>query len=102
GPWISGGVHHVGSTAIVGSVAKPTIDIMVGVKNLTKAKACISLLEEIGYSYSPYREAYTDAKAPFVTRVVETASGESVCYFATNYLVLDEPYRRGAGHLQPG
>lgn len=53
--WISGDIEHVGSTAVSGLIAKPIIDIMVGVKNLEEAKACIPLLEKIGYVYAPYR-----------------------------------------------
>jgi GrpB-like predicted nucleotidyltransferase (UPF0157 family) len=55
GSWIAGGVHHVGSTAIPGMSAKPIIDIMVGVKNLNGAKACIPFLEQIQYCYYPYK-----------------------------------------------
>jgi len=31
GAWASGGIHHVGSTAVPGLDAKPVIDILVGV-----------------------------------------------------------------------
>lgn len=55
GSWITGGVHHVGSTAIPRMPAKPIIDIMVGVKNLEEAKKCIPLLEQIQYCYYPYK-----------------------------------------------
>lgn len=55
GSWIKGGVHHVGSTAVDGLVAKPIVDIMVGVENLEKAKECIPLLENIQYNYFPYK-----------------------------------------------
>lgn len=55
GPWIDGGIHHVGSTAVPDLPAKPIVDIQVGVKNLKDAKACIPLLESIGYCYYPYR-----------------------------------------------
>ena len=54
-PWITGGVHHVGSTAIPGLSAKPIIDIMVGVKSLEETKVCIELLSKIGYCYFPYK-----------------------------------------------
>lgn len=55
GNWIDGGVNHVGSTSIPGMTAKPIIDIMVGVKSLEEAKACIPILESIGYCYAPYK-----------------------------------------------
>jgi GrpB-like predicted nucleotidyltransferase (UPF0157 family) len=53
--WIVGGIYHVGSTAVPGLSAKPIIDIMVGVRNLEEAKACIPLLEKIEYYYYPYK-----------------------------------------------
>jgi GrpB-like predicted nucleotidyltransferase (UPF0157 family) len=56
GPWITGGIHHIGSTAIPGLDAKPIIDIAVGVESLEGSRPCIDLLSEIDYLYSPYRE----------------------------------------------
>ncbi len=55
GPWITGGITHVGSTAIPGLAAKPIIDIMVGVEDLEKTRLCIDLLKKIAYQYFPYR-----------------------------------------------
>lgn len=51
GDSIQGGVHHVGSTAIPGIAAKPIVDMMVGVQNLERARACIPLLAWIGYEH---------------------------------------------------
>ena len=45
------GIEHIGSTAITGAVAKPEVDIMVGVANLEGAQKCIKPLEGIGYVY---------------------------------------------------
>jgi GrpB-like predicted nucleotidyltransferase (UPF0157 family) len=56
GPWITGGVHHVGSTAVPGLAAKPVIDIMVGVLDLGSSRPCIDLLAPLDYCYAPYRE----------------------------------------------
>jgi GrpB-like predicted nucleotidyltransferase (UPF0157 family) len=55
GPWITGGIHHVGSTAVPGLDAKPVIDIAVGVESLEASLPCIELLGRIGYVYAPYR-----------------------------------------------
>lgn len=55
GPWVVGGIHHVGSTAVPGLVAKPTIDILVGVEDLESARGCFEPLAELGYLYAPYR-----------------------------------------------
>ena len=40
GAWITGGVHHVGSTAVSGLAAKPVIDILVGVHDLVCSRDC--------------------------------------------------------------
>jgi len=53
--WITGGVHHVGSTAVPGLAAKPVIDIMVGVDDLESSRPCIDLLSALDYCYAPYR-----------------------------------------------
>lgn len=55
GPWIIGGVHHVGSTAVRGLAAKPVIDILVGVADLPAAQECRAELANLGYRYAPYR-----------------------------------------------
>jgi len=55
GSYITGGIHHVGSTAIPEMSAKPIIDIMVGVKSLEETKPCIELLKKISYCYFPYK-----------------------------------------------
>lgn len=54
GAWIDGGVHHVGSTAVAGLVAKPIIDILVGVRELDAARVCFEPLADLGYLYAPY------------------------------------------------
>lgn len=55
GPWITGGIHHVGSTAVPGLDAKPIIDILVGVESLAASRACFDRLAELDYQYAPYR-----------------------------------------------
>lgn len=54
-PWITGGVHHVGSTAVPGLAAKPVIDIMVGVDDLEASRPCIDVLGGLDYCYAPHR-----------------------------------------------
>lgn len=55
GLFITGGIHHIGSTAVPGLPAKPIIDIMVGVVDLDSALPCLALLRELSYCYAPYR-----------------------------------------------
>jgi GrpB-like predicted nucleotidyltransferase (UPF0157 family) len=53
--WVTGGIHHVGSTAVAGLDAKPVIDILVGVDGLEPTRAAFEPLEAVGYLYAPYR-----------------------------------------------
>ena len=55
GPWVLGGVHHVGSTAVPGLDAKPVIDILAGVHDLESSRTCFERLALLGYLYAPYR-----------------------------------------------
>jgi GrpB-like predicted nucleotidyltransferase (UPF0157 family) len=55
GSWNYGSIEHVGSTAVLGMVAKPVIDIMFGVKSLEDSKPAIEVLVENGYKYWPYK-----------------------------------------------
>lgn len=58
GEYITGGIHHVGSTAIPGLSAKPIIDILVGVESLEESKPCIEILKKIDYMHAPYKVQY--------------------------------------------
>jgi GrpB-like predicted nucleotidyltransferase (UPF0157 family) len=55
GRWVTGGIHHVGSTAVPGLAAKPVIDILVGVEDLSASRACFGALAQLDYQYAPYR-----------------------------------------------
>jgi GrpB-like predicted nucleotidyltransferase (UPF0157 family) len=55
GPWLAGAVEHVGSTAVPGLEAKPTIDLMAPVRDLDEARECSAPLAEIGYANAPHR-----------------------------------------------
>ena len=54
-PWLEGGIHHIGSTAIPGLAAKPMIDMMAGVHDLEEARAAFDPLREESYEYTPHR-----------------------------------------------
>ncbi len=49
-------IEHIGSTAVPGLLAKPKIDIMVGLRRLGEAPECIPALEALGYTYRPEAE----------------------------------------------
>ena len=44
-------IQHIGSTAVPGLAAKPVIDIMVGLHNLSQGKNIIKPLEKLGYVF---------------------------------------------------
>lgn len=46
-------IEHIGSTAVLGLGGKPIIDIMVAVRRLADAEACVEPLRAIGYEYRP-------------------------------------------------
>ncbi len=54
-PWLEGGIHHVGATAVPGLRAKPIIDVMAGVRDLDEARAAFDGLRKHSYLYAPHR-----------------------------------------------
>ncbi len=54
-PWAVTPVEHIGSTAIPGMPAKPLLDLMVGVPDLTDADAAGSALEHRGWQRRVHR-----------------------------------------------
>lgn len=46
-------IEHVGSTAVVGLAAKPTVDILVGIFRLSDAPRLVARMEKLGYAYVP-------------------------------------------------
>jgi GrpB-like predicted nucleotidyltransferase (UPF0157 family) len=54
-PWLEGGVHHIGSTAIPGLSAKPIIDMMAGVRDLGEAREAYEPLRALSYVSTPHR-----------------------------------------------
>jgi GrpB-like predicted nucleotidyltransferase (UPF0157 family) len=47
------GMEHVGSTSIEGMDAKPTLDILAGVRELKSADYYLERLAELGYQFRP-------------------------------------------------
>jgi GrpB-like predicted nucleotidyltransferase (UPF0157 family) len=59
-------IEHVGSTAVPGLAAKPIIDMLVGVRSLSEARArSIEALAGLGYTYMPEYEAWLPGEMLF-------------------------------------
>jgi GrpB-like predicted nucleotidyltransferase (UPF0157 family) len=54
-PWLDGGVHHVGSTAVPGLAAKPCVDMIAGVRDLEESRAAFAPLDAHRYVHTPHR-----------------------------------------------
>ncbi len=54
-PWLCGGIHHIGSTAVPGLAAKPVLDMIAGVRDLDQAAAAIGVLSRLSYAHAPHR-----------------------------------------------
>jgi GrpB-like predicted nucleotidyltransferase (UPF0157 family) len=54
-PWLEGGIHHVGSTAVPGLASKPIVDMVAGVRDLGEARAAFDPLLEESYCHAPHR-----------------------------------------------
>ena len=49
-------IEHIGSTAVPGLAAKPTIDIMLGASSLVRIEQMIAPLASVGFQYMPGHE----------------------------------------------
>jgi GrpB-like predicted nucleotidyltransferase (UPF0157 family) len=54
GDFATGGIHHIGSTAVPHLDAKPIIDILIGVESLDASRPTFDPLAQLGYVYAPY------------------------------------------------
>jgi GrpB-like predicted nucleotidyltransferase (UPF0157 family) len=80
-PWLAGGIHHVGSTAVPGLTAKPIIDMVAGVRDVEAARASFEPLGALGYHYREHR--------PEAHLLVKPTLGN--WWEATHHLHLTEP-----------
>jgi GrpB-like predicted nucleotidyltransferase (UPF0157 family) len=56
-------IEHIGSTAVPGLSAKPTIDIMIGVESLNIADSYVKHIEKVGYEYvKDYEQSLPDRR----------------------------------------
>ena len=48
-PLLPGDIHHIGSTAVPGMFAKPVIDILIEVQNISKLDGFDDVFQQLGY-----------------------------------------------------
>jgi GrpB-like predicted nucleotidyltransferase (UPF0157 family) len=80
-PWLEGGIHHVGSTAVPGLAAKPVLDMLAGVRDLAEAEAAFAPLAALGYRPRPHRPEAHSLQKP----------GTGGWWEQTHHLHLTEP-----------
>jgi len=59
-------IDHIGSTAIPYIVAKPVIDILIGIKSLNQSEKIITSMKELGYEYLDSIESLFPERRLFV------------------------------------
>ncbi|MHC5165875.1 MAG: GrpB family protein, partial [Planctomycetota bacterium] len=77
-------IKHVGSTAVPHLVAKPIIDIMIGLSDFTKADSFVPCIQELGYIYfkqyedvMPYRRFFKKQNGNIVTHHIHMVETET-------------------------
>jgi GrpB-like predicted nucleotidyltransferase (UPF0157 family) len=75
-PWLEGGIHHIGSTAVPGLAAKPIVDMMAGVRDLEEARDAFEPLQSESYVHTPHRPgiAHHFSKAGYGLHLTEPGS----------------------------
>ena len=59
-------IDHIGSTAIPTIVAKPVIDILIGIKSMTQSEKIIATMKELDYEYLDSIESHFPERRLFV------------------------------------
>jgi GrpB-like predicted nucleotidyltransferase (UPF0157 family) len=75
-PWLEGGIHHIGSTAVPGLAAKPIVDMMAGVASFEESRAAYEPLLAAGWESTPHRPgiAHHFSKPAFGLHLTEPGS----------------------------
>jgi len=86
-------IEHIGSTAVPGLAAKPTIDIMAGLADEDAILQCIQPLGAIGYEHSLVT-AFAVAPWHYLARSDAGASGERGQRYHLHLAVMDGRFWR--------
>lgn len=94
---IVAGVHHVGSTSIPGTAAKPILDIAVLLHEFEDGERCIEPLERIGYFHKGVDEVDIPGDRFFLrghSPREGCSDGEVIRTHILHMYALDSPIRR--------
>ncbi len=91
-------ICHIGSTAIPNMWAKPVIDIMAGMRDITRVTECVGPLQTLGYAYKgeqaiPNWHFFIKGKGQLKTHHLHIVVWGSE-YWVTHLLFLDYLCRR--------
>ena len=77
-------IEHIGSTAVIGLVAKPIIDMMVGLRDFSTADSLVPIIEELNYEYVakyedalPYRRFFIKRRDSIITHQIHMVGRSS-------------------------
>jgi GrpB-like predicted nucleotidyltransferase (UPF0157 family) len=89
-------LHHVGSTAVPGALAKPTLDLMAPASRWPLAPATVAALAALGYVDHgehglPGRRYFTRGGHAVHLHVVDPGSGHLERHLALRDLLRDDP-----------
>lgn len=104
-------IHHYGSTAVPGLLAKPTVDILLEIKEDTALDMLINTLKNNGYEYAPqpknpaphmmFMKGYTlDGFAPEVFHLHVRYPGDWDELYFRDYLLAHPDVAEAYGNLK--
>jgi GrpB-like predicted nucleotidyltransferase (UPF0157 family) len=91
-------IEHIGSTSVEGMLAKPEIDILVGIARIDDAKPLISILAEAGYPYYRRFEEFVPERRYFrkskgIVPLVHIHMVESTSDFYNEHILFRDALR---------
>lgn len=81
-------IEHVGSTSVPGLIAKPTIDLMIGLPEFAQADSLVPPIQQLGYTYfkqyedlMPYRRFFKKQNGDITTHHIHMVERGSEFWF---------------------
>lgn len=95
-------IEHIGSTSVPDMVAKPEVDILVGLASLSDAESLIAILNDAGYAYYRRFEEFVPERRYFrksegITPLVHIHAVETASDFYKEHIVFRDALRSDPG-----